>query len=144
MAEKSTHSTIHACLTPDVETSSHPLDSVKKLDDDERKCVVVPYNGEIDGIYVIGLDQEELAFYSSFAPDMRRRLNRKVDIRLIPMLALLYLISNLDRANIGNAKIEGMEADLGLTGVQYNTALAIFFVSYMVFGEQWPFFSLLF
>ncbi|KXH34199.1 major facilitator superfamily transporter [Colletotrichum nymphaeae SA-01] len=48
-----------------------------------------------------------------------------VDVRLIPMLALLYLICHIDRANIGNAKIEGMVEDLGMTGVQYNTVLSI-------------------
>lgn len=37
---------------------------------------------------------------------------RKVDKRLVPMLAVLYLISQLDRANIGNAKIEGLDRDL--------------------------------
>jgi hypothetical protein len=35
------------------------------------------------------------------------------------MLAVLYLISHIDRANIGNAKIEGMVTDLGLDGVQW-------------------------
>lgn len=48
-----------------------------------------------------------------------------MDARLVPMLALLYLISHIDRANIGNAKIEGMVQDLGMTGIQYNTILAI-------------------
>lgn len=41
------------------------------------------------------------------------------------MLALTYLIAHIDRANIGNAKIEGMVEDLGMTGVQYNTVLSI-------------------
>lgn len=41
------------------------------------------------------------------------------------MLAALYLICHIDRANIGNAKIEGMIDDLGMTGVQYNTVLSI-------------------
>ncbi|UZP39042.1 hypothetical protein NXS19_006858 [Fusarium pseudograminearum] len=48
------------------------------------------------------------------------------------MLALLYLICHIDRANIGNAKIEGMVEDLGMTGVQYNTILSIFFVPYVL------------
>jgi len=51
------------------------------------------------------------------------------------MLAVLYLISHLDRANIGNAKIEGMLDDLGLDGIQYNTALAIFFIPYVLLGK---------
>lgn len=41
------------------------------------------------------------------------------------MLALLYLICHIDRANIGNAKIEGMVEDLNMTGVQYNTILSV-------------------
>jgi hypothetical protein len=41
------------------------------------------------------------------------------------MLCLLYLMAHIDRANIGNAKIEGMIKDLGLTGVQYNIVLSI-------------------
>lgn len=51
------------------------------------------------------------------------------------MLAALYLICHIDRANIGNAKIEGMVEDLNMTGVQYNTILAI--CEYL-FHEQYP------
>lgn len=52
---------------------------------------------------------------------------RKMDVRLIPMLALLYLLSFLDRSNIGNAKIQGMAVDLRLSadGSQYNIALTV-------------------
>jgi hypothetical protein len=47
------------------------------------------------------------------------------------MLAVLYLICHIDRANIGNAKIEGMVEDLNMTGLQYNTVLSICeFISY--------------
>jgi hypothetical protein len=40
-------------------------------------------------------------------PEAEKRLVRKLDWRLIPWLCLLYLISFLDRTNIGNAKIQG-------------------------------------
>jgi hypothetical protein len=40
-------------------------------------------------------------------PKAEKRLVRKLDWRLIPWLCLLYLISFLDRTNIGNAKIQG-------------------------------------
>lgn len=131
--EKNVQVNFHGPLSPVLESPSAMAGAGKGFVEGDHRNIS-PYSGEIDGVYVIGLNQEELDFYSSFTPEMRRRLNRKIDIRLIPMLALLYLVSNLDRANIGNAKIEGMETDLSLTGVQYNTALAIFFVSYMLFG----------
>lgn len=61
-----------------------------------------------------------------------KRLLRKIDLHLIPFLALLYLFSFLDRTNIGNARLAGLEADLGLTGLDYNDALAIFFPFYVL------------
>jgi hypothetical protein len=40
----------------------------------------------------------------------------------------------LDRTNIGNAKIAGLQKDLNnMTPGMYNAALSIFFVSYSVF-----------
>lgn len=50
-----------------------------------------------------------------------------------PRLCLLYLCSFLDRTNIGNAKIDGLQEDLGMTSGQYGASLSIFFVSYAVF-----------
>ena len=58
---------------------------------------------------------------------------RKMDVRLVPMLALLYLLSFLDRGNIGNAKIEGLADDLNLSPGQYNWCLTVFFFTYCAF-----------
>jgi hypothetical protein len=73
---------------------------------------------------------------------------RKMDTRLIPVLAILYLLSFLDRGkinnlqtmkwltrqgNIGNAKIQGLVDDLGLSGHEYNMCLTVFFFTYCAF-----------
>lgn len=42
----------------------------------------------------------------SFAHLDIKKILWKIDIRLIPMLTSLYLLSFLDRGNIGNAKIQ--------------------------------------
>ncbi|KAK0609575.1 major facilitator superfamily domain-containing protein [Bombardia bombarda] len=62
-----------------------------------------------------------------------KKLLRKIDGRLIPFLALLYLLSFLDRTNIGNARLDTLEKDLGIDpkGLKYNDALAIFFPFYV-------------
>jgi hypothetical protein len=62
----------------------------------------------IDNFRVLGLTDDDADFYNNFSPERRKRVMRKV-----PMLAVLYLVSHLDRANIGNAKIEGLAEDLG-------------------------------
>ena len=63
----------------------------------------------------------------------QRRLLTKVDLRVIPVLSILYLLAFLDRTNIANAAVYGLQDDLNLTGNQYNTALTIFFVPYIAF-----------
>jgi hypothetical protein len=50
---------------------------------------------------------------------------RKMDIRLIPVLAVLYLLAFLDRGNIGNAKIQGLTKDLHLSANGYNIASTV-------------------
>lgn len=64
-----------------------------------------------------------------------RTLVRKIDWYLIPFLALLYLLSFLDRTNIGNARLAGLEASLGMDssakGLDYNVALSVFFPWYV-------------
>jgi hypothetical protein len=44
---------------------------------------------------------EEAAFLANFSEDQRKAVVRKVDWRLVPMLLVFYLISFIDRANIG-------------------------------------------
>ncbi|KAG9610443.1 MFS general substrate transporter, partial [Aureobasidium melanogenum] len=80
----------------------------------------------------MGLSHEEAEFYDTFPEGQRKALVRKVDLRLVPVLATLYLFSHIDRANIGNAKIEGMMEDLGMSGIQYNIVLSIFFIPYIL------------
>jgi hypothetical protein len=67
---------------------------------------------------------------ASFAHLDEKKILRKMDWHLIPMLALLYLLSFLDRGNIGNAKIEGLQETLGMSNAQYNWCLTAFFFTY--------------
>lgn len=55
----------------------------------------------------------------------KRRILRKVDWHVIPILTLLYLVAFVDRSNIGNAKIVGMTKDLKMHGLQYNIAVTL-------------------
>jgi len=61
------------------------------------------------------------------------KLRLKIDLYIIPTVALLYLFCFIDRANVGNAKLAGLEKDLGLKGYDYNIVLSIFYVSYIIF-----------
>ncbi|KAI4520801.1 MFS general substrate transporter [Schizophyllum commune Loenen D] len=67
---------------------------------------------------------------SSFDEAEYKRIVRRVDWHLLPLVTLLYFLSYLDRGNIGNAKIAGMAADAHLDGLKYNILAAVFFVPY--------------
>ena len=64
-----------------------------------------------------------------------RTILRKFDRRLILFLSLLYLFSFLDRSNIGNARIAGMDSSLNLSSDQYEWLLTVFYITYM--SSQW-------
>lgn len=66
-------------------------------------------------------------------PAAEARLRRKMDMRILPAVSLLYLFCFIDRANIGNARIAGLERDLNLKGYDYNILLTAFYVAYIVF-----------
>lgn len=61
-----------------------------------------------------------------------KRLLRRLDRRVIPPLFILYFMSFLDRSNIGNAKIQGIETSLGMEGQDYGIALFVFFITYIL------------
>ncbi|KAF8660605.1 hypothetical protein AX16_001584 [Volvariella volvacea WC 439] len=73
----------------------------------------------------------ESAEGATFDAARTTQLLRKLDRNIVPFLSLLYLLSFLDRTNIGNARLAGLEADLGMSGLDYNVALAVFFPFYV-------------
>lgn len=79
-----------------------------------------------------GLSHDDAQFLASVPPKEQDRIFRKVDYRLVPCLGVLYFVAHLDRANIGNVKIEGLEASLGMFDIDYNIAVALFFIPYIL------------
>ncbi|KAG1740814.1 major facilitator superfamily domain-containing protein [Suillus paluster] len=59
-----------------------------------------------------------------------RALLRKLDRRLMPTAVVIYLLNYIDRVAITAARLQGLEADLGLSTVQYETVVAILYVTY--------------
>ncbi|KAE8343733.1 hypothetical protein BDV24DRAFT_149346 [Aspergillus arachidicola] len=78
-----------------------------------------------EAIQFEGLSDEE-------ALKLERRLVRKIDLHLIPALFLLFIFNILDRSNIANARLGGLQEDLGLSDTQYQTAVALMFVGYLL------------
>lgn len=58
---------------------------------------------------------------------------QKITRRLVPLLFLIYLMSNIDRVNVGIAQLQ-MKSALGFTDAVYGLGAGIFFVSYALFA----------
>ena len=68
---------------------------------------------------------------------LEKRVLRKLDTNLLPLVCVLFLLSFLDRSNVGNAKTAGMSKDLhfdadGHGQHTYDWLLTAFYISYIV------------
>lgn len=59
-------------------------------------------------------------------------LYRKVSLRILPFLFICYVVSFLDRINIGFAQLQ-LKQDLGFTDAMYGLGAAVFYVGYVLF-----------
>ncbi|CAI4214547.1 unnamed protein product [Parascedosporium putredinis] len=65
--------------------------------------------------------------------EAEKRLVRKQDFLITTLLSGCFFFAYLDRGAIGNARIMGFQAALGLTDRQYFNCLMMFYVGYMAF-----------
>ncbi|WBW70633.1 carboxylic acid transmembrane transporter [Schizosaccharomyces osmophilus] len=90
-----------------------------KINGDQRVSVDLGESEEAAEVYVIDHKAE-------------RKLCRKLDIRILPLLALLYLFNALDKSNVSNAKTNGIDKDLGFKGDEYNIMISIFYIPFVL------------
>lgn len=74
---------------------------------------------------------EDFHLHHEHNAHLTRNILFKTDTRVLPILALLFLCSFLDRTNVGNAKIIGLAEDLKISNLQYNQGLAVFYATYI-------------
>lgn len=77
-----------------------------------------------------GLVDAEAAHSYVIDASSERQLVRKQDLRVLPMIFLMYFFTFLDRTNLGNAKVAGIEADLGLGTYGFNIGACLYYGIY--------------
>lgn len=87
-----------------------------------------------------GVTDDEFEVYLSFEQRdeewrayMNKRLVRKIDMKLLPFLVLMYLLNFLDRSNLAQARLGTLEEDLNMKSNDYNLATSILFVVRFLF-----------
>jgi MFS family permease len=73
------------------------------------------------------------AFSKDELAELNRKLVRKIDLIVLPIIGILYILNYIDRQNLAAAKLQGIMDDLNMTTQQFATAISILFVGYLPF-----------
>jgi hypothetical protein len=104
-------------------TSSVPSKDMNKTSFDQLELVedVSVHNS------VPGKQSRAPELVRNMTPEVREKLEnslrRKIDLRLLPMIVLMYILNYLDRNNIAAARLAGLETDLKMHGNQFQVSL---------------------
>ncbi|KAA1079186.1 hypothetical protein PGT21_003013 [Puccinia graminis f. sp. tritici] len=63
---------------------------------------------------------------------LERRALLKLDLFIIPMVTLCFFFSYLDRSNLGNVRIVGLQKDLQMSDYDFSMALTVTFIPYIL------------
>ncbi|GJC84390.1 high-affinity nicotinic acid transporter [Colletotrichum liriopes] len=75
----------------------------------------VSRNGESDDV-----ETNTIPDHYEFSSEEQKRIMRRVDVRLVTTVGLLYCFSVIDRSNLPSAAVAGMIGDLDMTGNRYS------------------------
>jgi hypothetical protein len=109
-------------------------DFEKKAVPDEPRSIDEKKTLQNDTDSVIDSTEVDSGQVEPIADDQRadRILSNKIDLKVLPILGLLYLICFLDRTNIAKARIQGLEDGLKMPSTGYNTTLWIFYIPFVL------------
>jgi hypothetical protein len=117
--------------------------SSSRQDDKDDGITEEEYAASKSGTHLKGVPADKLQLYISYASQdaewkahHTKKLLRKVDIRLLPLLILMYLLNFLDRSNLAQARLGTLEKDLGMKGTDFNLATCILFVASIHFKSE--------
>ncbi|KAJ9668716.1 hypothetical protein H2201_000960 [Coniosporium apollinis] len=71
---------------------------------------------------------------------LNRKVVKKIDWRLMPCVTIMFLMNYLDRINVSNARLAGLQDDLHMSDTVWNAGISTFYVGYLlgqVPGNLW-------
>ncbi|KAL1955920.1 hypothetical protein VTO42DRAFT_7993 [Malbranchea cinnamomea] len=105
----------------------------EKRSTDEEKAAVT--EAQVEHREAVESRDDEDPRIAAFTPEERKRIIRRIDIRLVITLGVLYCVSLMDRGNLSAAVIAGMSVELDMNAANsgYSIVSLVFFISYTIF-----------
>ncbi|KAI1391137.1 MFS transporter [Hypoxylon trugodes] len=104
-------------LVPDIEEPSNKTSAAKIVNE---MIVTTEKGGESQSLTKGKIDPKESA------------LVRKLDYFIMPIICIMYFLNYVDRNVISQARLNHFEHDLGMSGNEFNVAVSILFVGYVL------------
>ena len=111
----------------DDEWELEPYDSAK-VEEEEMEMTPSEEGSDLDYDDPLVIKDEAVESYDE---SLDRRTKRKLDLLLLPFLALLFLLNSVDKSNIGNAETAGFTRDAGLAPNDLNVSMGYFFAFFV-------------
>jgi ACS family allantoate permease-like MFS transporter len=115
---------LHSTFSKDNIDSDQILDHIKSIDGR-----IVEITGDVDEAMAYALDAEEVELTEKDA----KKLLRKIDIFLLPLICLLYALQFMDKVSSSYAAVMGLKTYYDMVGNQYSWVGSSFYLGYLVF-----------
>ncbi|KAF2160339.1 hypothetical protein M409DRAFT_29189 [Zasmidium cellare ATCC 36951] len=92
---------------------------------------------DIDG-QIVGFDASLMAARTALSGEEEKRLLRRLDWRILPLMALMYVVKNIDQSNMSNVLVmnrgtpRNILQDLHMTSNQFNLVNVAYYVPYII------------
>ncbi|SMQ56358.1 unnamed protein product [Zymoseptoria tritici ST99CH_3D7] len=63
---------------------------------------------------------------------LNKKVVKKLDWKFLLCITIMLLMNYLDRINVSNARLAGMQEDCNMTDVQWSTGISLFYVGYII------------
>ncbi|KAH8891533.1 MFS general substrate transporter [Thozetella sp. PMI_491] len=83
-----------------------------------------------------GAQAPEVVVEHQVDTSIAKRVLRKIDFRLIPLLFVTYMFNFMDKTILSSASVFGLREDTGLVGQQYSWVSSVFYFGYL--GWAYP------
>lgn len=87
-----------------------------------------------DGDVAMALFRSPTEIHEPIDADDEKRLVRKIDLMILPYLAVCYAFFYIDKTTLSYAAIFGIEEDLHLEGTQYSWLSSIFYFGFLAWA----------
>ncbi|EAL19236.1 hypothetical protein CNBH3350 [Cryptococcus deneoformans B-3501A] len=100
------------------------------LDDYPDEKQIVADNGNLVTVEEVKIAEDALLMADEYTEEQYKKLKRKVDWILLPLMWWCYGIQQTDKTGLGTMNLYGVQADTGMHGNQYSLLTVVFYTAY--------------